>query len=132
MGHSPLMSTLPAMSMAVVKSHIWMLPLPWPLKRYRRGREPMRLEPSHSCTMKAVMEVPSTERTSHTLNTHTHMHTHRLQFQRDKATPPLVQSSPLPVGRKPHVQLVCVWDDSLDEDLLVVPLPVRTWSTVIM
>lgn len=61
------MSTLPAMSMAVVRSHIWMLPLLWPLNRYRRGREPMRLEPSHSWTMKAVMEVPSTERTSHTL-----------------------------------------------------------------
>lgn len=29
----------------------------------------MRLEPSHSWTMKAVMDVPSTERTSHTLNT---------------------------------------------------------------
>lgn len=35
----------------------------------------MRLEPSHSWTMNAVMEVPSTERTSHTLK-HTHKHTH--------------------------------------------------------
>lgn len=30
---SPLMSTFPAMSMAVVRSHIWMLPLLWPLNR---------------------------------------------------------------------------------------------------
>lgn len=30
---SALMSTLPAISMAVVRSHIWMLPLPWPLNR---------------------------------------------------------------------------------------------------
>lgn len=29
----PLMSTFPAISMAVVRSHIWMLPLAWPLKR---------------------------------------------------------------------------------------------------
>lgn len=32
-GVLPLMSTLPAISMAVVRSHIWMLPLPWPLNR---------------------------------------------------------------------------------------------------
>lgn len=37
----------------------------------------MRLEPSHSWTMKAVMEVASTERTSHTLQTHT-----QVQLQR--------------------------------------------------
>lgn len=29
----PLMSTFPAISMAVVRSHIWMLPLAWPPKR---------------------------------------------------------------------------------------------------
>lgn len=64
---SPLMSTFPAISIAVVRSHIWMLPLLCPLKRYRRGLDPMRLDPSHSCTTNAVMDVPSTERTSHTL-----------------------------------------------------------------
>lgn len=121
---SPLMSTFPAMSMAVVKSHIWMLPLLWPLKRYRRGREPMRLEPSHSWTMKAVMEVPSTERTSHTLRTHT------LQLQsHTKETGTSRVLSPLPVGREPDIQFIGVWDDSLDEDLLVVSLPIRTWDT---
>lgn len=118
------MSTFPAMSMAVVKSHIWMLPLLWPLKRYRRGREPMRLEPSHSCTMKAVMEVPSTERTSHTLKTHTS------QFQRDtKEISTLRVHSPLPIGRKPDIQFIRVWDNSLEEHLLIVSLSIRSCNT---
>lgn len=53
--------------MAVVRSHIWMLPLECPVKRYLRGLDPIRLEPSHSCTVKEEMEVLSTERNSQTL-----------------------------------------------------------------
>lgn len=34
--------------------------------------------------------------------------------------------SPLPVGRQPDVELVCIWNHPLDEHLLVVSLPIRT------
>ncbi len=62
-----LPSLLLTMSMAVLRSHIWMLPFAWPVKRYRRGLEPIRLEPSHSRTVKHVMVVPSTACTSQIL-----------------------------------------------------------------
>lgn len=41
---------------------------------------------------------------------------------------PAHRRSPLPVGRQPDVELIRVRDDSLDEDLLVVSLSVRTWK----
>ena len=59
--------SLAARSNAVVRSHIWMAPLLWPVKIKRRGREPIRLEPSHSCTQNEVMLDPSTDRITQTL-----------------------------------------------------------------
>jgi hypothetical protein len=53
--------------MAVVRSHIWMLPLVWPVNRYRLGREPILLEPSHSLTVKEEIVVQSTAWISHIL-----------------------------------------------------------------
>lgn len=57
-----LASPLVANSKAVVKSHIWMAPFEWPDKIKRRGRDPIRDDPSHSCTQNDVTVVPSTER----------------------------------------------------------------------
>lgn len=56
-----------AKSKAVVRSHIWIVPLQCPVNMNRRGRDPMRLEPSHSCTQKHVIIVQSTARIIQTL-----------------------------------------------------------------
>lgn len=61
-------SPLAARSSAVVRSHIWMAPLLWPVKMNLRGREPMRLEPSHSWTQNEVTVVPSTALITQTLS----------------------------------------------------------------
>ena len=61
-------SPLAARSRAVVRSHIWMAPLLWPVKMNLRGRDPMRLEPSHSWTQNDVTVVPSTALITHTLS----------------------------------------------------------------
>lgn len=77
------------------------------------------------------MEVPSTERTSHTL-THTHRVKYDLYIGLDSVSDPVhmkpasLHVSPLPIGRQPDVEFICVRDDSLDEHLLVVSLSVRT------
>lgn len=60
-------SPLAARSSAVVRSHICMAPLLWPVKINLRGLDPMRLEPSHSWTQNEVMVVPSTALITHTL-----------------------------------------------------------------
>ncbi|KAH1014729.1 hypothetical protein HUJ05_012569 [Dendroctonus ponderosae] len=44
-----------------------MEPLEWPVKMKRLGREPMRLEPSHSCTQNALTVLPSTALITQTL-----------------------------------------------------------------
>ena len=49
-------------------SHICMVPFAWPVKRYLRGREPMREELSHSCKQKQEMAEPSTDLMSAILN----------------------------------------------------------------
>jgi len=56
-----------AKSKAVVKSHIWIAPLQCPVNINRRGLDPIRLEPSHSCTQKQVIIVQSTARIMQTL-----------------------------------------------------------------
>lgn len=61
-------SPLAARSRAVVRSHIWMAPLLWPVKINLRGRDPIRLEPSHSWTQNEVTVVPSTALMTHTLS----------------------------------------------------------------
>ena len=48
-------------SRAVVRSHIWMAPLLWPVRMNLRGLEPILLLPSHSWTQKLVMIDPSTD-----------------------------------------------------------------------
>lgn len=55
-------SPLAANSKAVVRSHICIAPFEWPDKMKRRGRDPIRDDPSHSCTQNDVTVVPSTER----------------------------------------------------------------------
>lgn len=57
-----LASRLVANSKAVVRSHICMAPFEWPDRIKRRGRDPIRDDPSHSCTQNDVTVVPSTER----------------------------------------------------------------------
>ena len=59
MGLSPFLAKN---SSAVVRSHIWTAPEEWPVMTKRLGLDPTLLEPSHSCTQKEVMVVPSTER----------------------------------------------------------------------
>lgn len=54
-------------SKAVVRSHICIAPLEWPVNMYLRGLEPIRLLPSHSCTQKPLMVVLSTDLMTHTL-----------------------------------------------------------------
>lgn len=45
----------------------WIAPLEWPVKRYLRGLDPMRFEPSHSWTQKALTLKESTDFMTHTL-----------------------------------------------------------------
>lgn len=98
--------------------------------------------------MKAVMEVPSTERTSHTL-THTvcviKTNETKLCIDLNKKLTNVFMCfssaimedesiwmnslSPLAVGRQPHIQFIDVWYDSLDKHLLVVSLTIWTWNT---
>lgn len=61
-------SVLKSKSNAVVRSHICMAPLLCPVKINLRGRDPSLLEPSHSCTQKAVTVVPSTAFITQTLH----------------------------------------------------------------
>lgn len=54
-------------SSAVVKSHICIEPFEWPVNMNLRGLEPIRLDPSHSCTQNALTVLPSTALITQTL-----------------------------------------------------------------